>query len=252
MIDKKRLKFEEYNGIKAFYIPRLNGGATSFGHDFVPIVKSMFGRVGTICEFCSGPGLIGFSLLANELCDRLCLVDINPEAIELCRYTIEQNGLEGKVDAFVSDGLKNVPANQVWDLVISNPPHFDGSEKEYKNDLIAIDPGWRVHREFYADVGAHLNKGGRILFVENSAGSNYAMWEKMIKENGLVPVKEFVYSGPRPKNNILKNGMARLSDSVRDGTLFSKGIRYHANMAARLVKGTYKYDKFYYVLSQKA
>ncbi len=74
----------------------------------------------------------------------------------------------------------------------------------------------------------------------------------MIKENGLVPVKQFVHITAQAKNNILANGFERLAESIREGTLFSKGIRYHINMLVRLARGTYKYDKFYYVLSQKA
>ena len=85
-----------------------------------PFVKKLIGKVSRICEFGSGPGFIGFSLLSNGLCDSLCLIDINPEAVKLCKKTIQENKLESKVSIYLSDGLSNIPSSEKWDLVVSN------------------------------------------------------------------------------------------------------------------------------------
>ncbi len=77
-----------------------------------------------VCELCSGPGFIGFSLLAHGLRDSLVLTDINPAAVAAAQETVRRNRLEGRVSVYLSDGLDGVPADERWDLVVSNPPHF--------------------------------------------------------------------------------------------------------------------------------
>lgn len=251
-IEGKGLRHVAYNGINVYYLPHLDGGGTSFGQDFVPIVRREFGKVGRACEFCSGPGFIGFSLLANKLCDSLCLSDINEEAIDACNYTIRKNGLGRKAKAYVSDGLKGIPASEKWDLVVSNPPHFDGTEKEYGMDVIAIDPGWRIHREFYRRVAKHLKPNGSVIFVENEVGSRQDQWDGMIRRAGLRKVRTFKFKGPKKEDSaILKVFMDRVAESVRDGTVFSKGIAFYIHNLKKFVRSTYRQNKFYFVWSRK-
>ncbi|MDE1847116.1 MAG: methyltransferase, partial [Candidatus Micrarchaeota archaeon] len=158
--------FVDYKNIRVFYTPELEGGGMDFGQDYIPVVRKMFGKVDRCCEFGAGPGFIGFSLLAHGLCDSLTLVDINPAAVKMLRKTVKENHLEGRVRIYLSDGLRKVNKNEKWDLVVSNPPHFNGAEKRYTQDVRVYDPGWRIHKEFYSKAAKFLNRDGSILFVE--------------------------------------------------------------------------------------
>ena len=142
---KKFLK-TTYNDIVVYWRPELSGGGLSYGQQFIPVTKKLFGKVKRIHEFCAGPGFIGFSLLANGLCDTLCLSDINPEAIKAMKLTVKKNRLEDKVDIYLSNGLKNIPEYEKWDLVVSNPPHFS---YDVGRGIIATDPKWNLHKNFY-------------------------------------------------------------------------------------------------------
>jgi len=175
------------------YLPILDGGGQLFGQDYIPVVKKLFGKVRSLCEFGSGPGFIGFSLLAHSLCDRLCLIDVNPLAIEACKRTIKANHLEKRVHAYISTGLQRIPKDEQWDLVVSNPPHFDGKMMGEKDDILFIDPHWQIHKKFYGSVHSHLKKNGSVLFVENAQGSEVSMFLDMIREGGLEFVKTFRY-----------------------------------------------------------
>jgi methylase of polypeptide subunit release factors len=135
---------------------------------------------------CAGPGFIGLSMMANGLCETLCLADINPEAVEACRRTIEQNGLQQRVSVYQSDNLKAIPATEQWDLVVSNPPHFDNSY--FEAELRAHDPGWRLHRGFFKEVGNFLKPEGVIVLQENNHGSTAGTFQDMIDEAGLLTV----------------------------------------------------------------
>ena len=162
-------QFVEANGVRIAWQPELEGGGRTFGRDFVPVVGHPFGRVGRLCEMCCGAGYIGFSLLAAEKCDELVLSDINPAAIEAVRETIRINGLEDRVTVYQSDALASIPDGEEWDLVVSNPPHFP-MEVTGGPNLLFDDVGWRMHRDFFNDVGDHLAPAGSILFQENSLG----------------------------------------------------------------------------------
>jgi len=190
-----------YGDITVRYNPSLDGGGTTFGQDFLPVIKDLFGKVGRVCEFACGPAFLGFSLLGNGLCDTLCLTDVNPAAVKSCQRTVIENGLEDKVTVYLSDGLKSIPKSETWDLAVSNPPHFRG---EFTRDLINVDPGWDIHREFYRNVSRNLIPGASILFYENLKGSSPKLWQRMIAEAGLEFVKCFRPREVTPANRVLQ------------------------------------------------
>ena len=101
-------------------------------------------------EWCAGPGFIGFSLLAHGLCETLCLADVNPEAVAACRRTVRENALDDRVSVYRSDNLADIPAAERWDLVVSNPPHFDDRSP---GQLRYHDPRWSIHRGFFDGRG---------------------------------------------------------------------------------------------------
>jgi predicted RNA methylase len=172
-----------YAGLRVSYKPHLDGGGSTFGQDFLPLLrKRNMPSAARAFEWCAGPGFIGFSLLAHGLCDTLCLADVNPEAVAACRRTIARNSLAGKAAAYVSDNLKDIPASERWDLVVSNPPHF---LNEGIGHLRYHDPDWRVHRGFFGQIAPHLNAGGVIVLQENNRGSTVDMFRPLIAEAGL-------------------------------------------------------------------
>ncbi|MGD9922371.1 MAG: methyltransferase [Pseudorhodoplanes sp.] len=176
-----------YGDIHVQYKKHLDGGGTYFGQDFIPLLKSWgMPRQERAFEWCAGPGFIGLSMMAHGLCETLCLADINPEAVEACRRTVAANRLEPRVSVYESDNLKDIPASETWDLVVSNPPHFD--DGYYEAELRAHDPGWRLHREFLKDVGRFLKPDGVIVLQENNNGSTAATFRNMIDEAGLKTV----------------------------------------------------------------
>src|SRR5437764_12904549 len=135
-----------YSGIAVSYKPHLDGGGSTFGQDIISLLQARgMSKAKRAFEWCAGPGFIGFSLLANNLAETLCLADVNPEAVAACRRTIARNGLEKRAAAYQSDNLKDIPAAEQWDLVVANPPHF---LDEAPGHLRYHDPYWRVHRGF--------------------------------------------------------------------------------------------------------
>ncbi|HXI07452.1 MAG TPA: methyltransferase [Bradyrhizobium sp.] len=173
-----------FGGIKISYRPELDGGGTSFGQDFLPYFKARgMPKQQRAYEWCSGPAFIGFSLLGNGFCETLCLADINPRSVASCRNTVEVNRLGDRVAVYESNNLRNIPATEQWNLVVSNPPHF--IDEAFEGQLLAHDPQWQIHREFFDGVGNFLARDGVIVLQENNAGSTVESFREMIEQAGL-------------------------------------------------------------------
>jgi methylase of polypeptide subunit release factors len=191
----------------------LVGGGYDFGQEYIPYLRNRgMPRQARTFEWCAGPAFIGFSMLGAGLTESLCLADINPEAVAVCRRTIKDNALSSRVEVYVSDNLASISASEQWDLVVGNPPHYPD---EFIGQLRAHDPDWRIHRMFFAQVGAHLKSGGVIVLQENSQGSTAETFGDMISQAGLEII--FVEFGPRrrtPHGHIYYIGIMRQGDAV--------------------------------------
>lgn len=181
----------QYKNIAVSFLPDLDGGGRGFGQEYIRVVKERIGKVGHVFEYCAGPGFIGFSLLAHGLCDRLTLADINPDACGVCEETIRNNNLQRKVSVFHSNCLDNIPENEKWDLVVSNPPHWPASEAEYNNDIKMYDPDLKIHKNFYRDIHKFLKPNGTLLIQENGRGTRPEDFFQMIEENNFEIIDIF-------------------------------------------------------------
>jgi SAM-dependent methyltransferase len=179
-----------YKNIKVSYSFFLNGGGVLFAHEFVRIVSQKIGKVGHVFEYCAGPGFIGFSLLANNLCDKLTLADVNPKAIEAIKETIKNNNLQDKVTVYQSDCLDSIPRTERWDLVVGNPPWHLCSK--YKKNIIVCDPEGKVHKKFYRDINKFLKPSGSILFIEGGEYTNIINFKGMIEGNGFKIIEPVI------------------------------------------------------------
>ena len=148
-----------------------DGGGTWFGQEYVTELQRYNRRFGRCLEWCSGPGFIGFALLAHGICDDLILMDHHRDRVQF--YNLD------RVSAF--------PDHERFDLVVANPPHYLVCPGDDNYQRIAVDPDWQAHEEFYGHIGNHLNPDGMILMQENQAGSlqGPAEFLPMIERNGL-------------------------------------------------------------------
>ena len=177
-----------YGGLAVFDRPEQHRGGMAFGRDFPRVLNELgIGPRERLLDFGSGPGYIGYSLLAAGWCDSLVLADIDAEAIATARHTAAFNGIEDRVTAYVSDALDHIPSAERWDLVVANPPHFlpDPGRVE---DAQVFDRDWSLHRRFYDALDRHMRPGGLAILVENRAGSDPELFAEMIRAGGGRPL----------------------------------------------------------------
>jgi methylase of polypeptide subunit release factors len=162
------------NGIQVHYDSWMDGGGTWFGQEYVDIIQQRYpARKFDCCyEWCSGPGYIGFSILAHELAQNLCLSDRYDSAIDhAVTATVRHNRLQDRVSAYVGSSLCILPEHEQFDLVVANPPHYLECPGDDNYQRIAVDVNWQAHQDFFAHIGQHLTDDGIILLQENQAGS---------------------------------------------------------------------------------
>ena len=112
-----------YNGLVVLDRPDLYGEGIYYEPDFWRTLALLgLKPCERVFEFCAGPGYIAYSLLAHGFCQELTLADVNPAAVEVARQTARLNGVEHLVNIYLSDGLKQIPEKEKWDLVVGNPP----------------------------------------------------------------------------------------------------------------------------------
>jgi predicted RNA methylase len=215
-------RHENYGNIRVHYKRYLDGGGSTFGQDYIPFLHDRrMPRQGRVFEWCAGPGFIGFSLLGFGLCDTLCLADINPQAVRVCRRTVAENQLANHVSVYQSNNLDGIPASERWDLVVGNPPHFD---TVHVGELRFADHGWRIHRRFFESVSRFLKPGGVILIQENNCGSTVDTFRPMIEEAGFSIVLAYNCE-PRitPYTRYYYLGVMRKGDKPPDWLEFGFG-----------------------------
>jgi Methyltransferase small domain len=173
-----------YGSIGVFDHPEHHKGGLAFGRDFPRALNELgIGRCQRLCEFCAGPGYIGYSLFAAGWCQDLVLTDIDADAVALARRTAAYNGLEDRVTGYESDVLDAIPPMERWNMVVANPPHFlpDAGQPESR---LRFDPDWGVHRRFYGSIKRHMAPEGLVVMVENAAGSDPDLFAEMIHSGG--------------------------------------------------------------------
>lgn len=206
-----------YCGVRVHYKKHLDGGGSglgegSWGQEYIPMLQDLNMPVQRrVFEWCSGPGFIGFSILAHGLCETLCLADVNREAVQACRRTIHHNNLSDRVTVYHADNLTGIPETEHWDLVVGNPPFY---ADKHAHEIRAHDANWHIHRRFYANVGKFLKPGGVILLQEANDGSTAETFRPMMEQAGLKLV--FTAHVSPGERRVYYMGMVRVGEPVPD------------------------------------
>lgn len=133
------------------------------------------GEGGRILDLCAGSGAIGLAVASQVKTARVVLVELSPEAIQVCKQNIRRNQLNGRAACLQGDA-KVPPDSTLWDfdVIACNPPYIptediktlDVSVRDFEPHL-ALDGG-PDGLEFYRSVASQwlgsLRLGGTLLF----------------------------------------------------------------------------------------
>ncbi|MDH5232595.1 MAG: 50S ribosomal protein L3 N(5)-glutamine methyltransferase [Gammaproteobacteria bacterium] len=145
---------------------------------FTPWVESE--QVSRILDLCTGSGCIAIACAYAFEQAEVDAVDISKDALDVAQINIEQHELTNIVNPVESDLFNNLPAQQQYQLIVSNPPYVDQAEldampKEFHREprlgLAAGDDGLDIAHRILAEAADYLSDDG-VLIVEVGASED--------------------------------------------------------------------------------
>lgn len=154
-----------------------------------------------LLDMCTGSGCIALSLAVLGNFRQITAADISPDALAVAEKNAErllpkqvQKEKNLEFCLIESDLFQNIPKNQKFDIIVSNPPYIPSSvieelEPEVRDHepRIALDgaaDGLKFYRRLTAKSREFLNPGGRI-YLEIGYDQGDAV-TKLLKNAGFI------------------------------------------------------------------
>lgn len=198
-------EWELTSGIKIKSPLMFNGGGLEYKDFLIETIKKTgkysYNRA---FEWCSGFGVLGFESLGIGICNHIVFSDYHPGSIEVCLENAKNNNLTHYVTGYVSPTISELPKEEMFDLVISNPPHapdFDvivnsildeGQDPKAALNSVRfiVDSNWTIHKEFLENIVSHLQSEADIYLIENQY---HSFLEHLGRLAGLVYIGTYDY-----------------------------------------------------------
>jgi UDPglucose 6-dehydrogenase len=200
------------SGIVLTYPRKLDGGGLDFKDDLLKVIRN----VGKYSyrrgfEWCAGFGALGFEMLGMGVCNHIVFSDTYKPAIDNCLAVAKNNNIQNYVTGYVSETIHDLPEHEIWDLVISNPPHCENldeflqsipdhtDQQALANTVrLCVDPGFEIHKEFFTNIKKHINANTDIFLIEENLN------QKLVH---LAKLSDFRLEGAHKMNcTLMANG----------------------------------------------
>jgi methylase of polypeptide subunit release factors len=124
-----------------------------------------------VLEIGTGSGVLSFIVLKRGA-GRVVATDVNEAAIRNAAWNAEHLGYAGKFEARLvpidrPDAYSVIGPGERFDLVVSNPPWWDGTPRTMKERAI-YDEDYRLLRSLLSGLRDHLRPGGKAWLEYSS------------------------------------------------------------------------------------
>ncbi|TCB81448.1 50S ribosomal protein L3 N(5)-glutamine methyltransferase [Acinetobacter sp. ANC 4173] len=135
-----------------------------------------------ILDMCTGSGCIAIALAYAFPDSEVDATDISKEALEVASINAEHHDKQYQVALLESDLFAKIPAENQYDLIVSNPPYVDAEDMadlpdEFRHEpelaLAAGQDGLDLVRKMLAQAADYLTENG--LIVIEVGNSEWAM-----------------------------------------------------------------------------
>jgi methylase of polypeptide subunit release factors len=185
------------SGIKMRSQFHLSGGGQYFKGDFVRVIKEHGKKkYKRGFEWCCGFGIIGYEILGLGIAEHMAFSDYYDNAVYDIRDTAKNNNVEHRVSSYISSTISGIPDDEVWDLVIGNPPHAFTDIETSRQSLspsstvddtlrTLVDEGMEIHKEFFMSIRKHLTSDADIFLYEPEFWYYEDAFKQMAELSGL-------------------------------------------------------------------
>ena len=135
-----------------------------------------------ILDMCTGSGCIAIALAYAFPEAEVDATDISKEALEVAQINTEHHDKQYQIALLESDLFEKIPAENQYDLIVSNPPYVDAEDmadlpEEFHHEpelaLAAGQDGLDLVRKMLAQAADYLTENG--LIVIEVGNSEWAM-----------------------------------------------------------------------------
>ncbi len=153
----------------------------------------------SLLDLGTGSGAIAVSFLAFCKEARAVAVDCSEEALAVARENGTAAGVDKRIEWRCGDFLQAVGSEEIFDVILSNPPYIPSAEIETLAPEVRHEPrmaldggadGLDFYRILAKDAAAHLKEGG-LLAVEVGAGEAPAV-AALFAENPALSAAEIL------------------------------------------------------------
>jgi release factor glutamine methyltransferase len=158
------------------------------------LVENVLSRISAdfrrILDLGTGTGALALALAKALPEAKAVAVDRSEEALSLARENSVLNQLEERVECRNSDWFSRVPADEVFDVIVSNPPYLSPQEtnetapevREFEPVAALTGEGWDGAgdlRKIIAGAPSHLRAGG-LIALETGIAQHAALSESLV------------------------------------------------------------------------
>ena len=135
-----------------------------------------------ILDMCTGSGCIAVALAYAFPDSEVDATDISKEALEVASINVEHHNKQYQIALLESDLFAKIPAENQYDLIVSNPPYVDAEDMADLPDEFLHEPelalaagqdGLDLVRKMLAQAADYLTEDG--LIVIEVGNSEWAM-----------------------------------------------------------------------------
>ena len=125
-----------------------------------------------IMDLCTGSGCIAIACAHAFPEAEVDAIDISTDALEVAEQNIQDHGMEQQVFPIRSDLFRDLPSEDKYDLIVSNPPYVDQDDMnslpvEFTHEpelgLAAGTDGLKLVRRILANAPNYLNENGILI-----------------------------------------------------------------------------------------
>ena len=176
-----------------------------------------------VCDLCTGCGIIPLIFCKNVKPHLIYAVDIQEEAIELLKMSVEKNHLENRLQPVLAD-LRELKQSQIgfesMDIVTANPPDMtsgSGFEKLARPQAVARHELMCNIDDVCRAAGKLLKYGGLLKMChrpERLAAYNYGCFESCFVHI-ITPFRRLPLCGSSPGDDPARCALRRRSGTRR-------------------------------------
>jgi release factor glutamine methyltransferase len=154
----------------------------------------------------TGSGCLAISILHEYKNTHATAIDLSARALQVAQRNAERHGVADRLRLIESDLFAALPADQIFDLIVSNPPYVSSDDMAHLQREVQREPrraleggrdGLDVIRRLLRDASAHLKKGGHLIF-EFGIGQDAAIRELVDRDVWeLIEVRKDLQQIPR-------------------------------------------------------